>query len=416
MSLSVHRAVRTTAFVAAAAVSVGVMLVPTSASSAEPAAGARPAAGPPTVKTVTLVTGDVVEVSSGADGKQSVVILPRPDGTIPQAAINRVRDHLYVVPTEAFGLLEANRLDQDLFDVTTLIESKYDDASRATLPVIIDYGKGRAAAAESRQASLAGAKRTVSVPELGIAAFHAKKKDARAFWADLTTGVDAAGNPKALADGATRVDLDGRVEVTLEHSVPQIHAPQAWAAGFDGAGTTVAVLDTGYDQTHPDLAGRVGATANFTEESSVKDGHGHGTHVASTVAGTGAASDGLRKGVAPKTVLMIGKVLNDHGSGEDSMVLAGMVWAVEQGADVVSMSLGGDADDGTSPLAQAINELSATSDTLFVVAAGNNGSQPSTVTTPGGRRGADCRRGGRQRRHGAVLRSWPAPQQRWVQA
>ena len=165
--------------------------------------------------------------------------------------------------------------------------------------------------------------------------------------------------------------------------MPQIHAPQAWAAGFDGAGTTVAVLDSGYDATHPDLAGRVGATANFTEESSVKDGHGHGTHVASTVAGSGAASDGLRKGVAPRTTLMIGKVLNDRGSGQDSMVLAGMVWAVDQGADVVSMSLGGDADDGTSPLAQAINELSATSDTLFVVAAGNNGSKPSTVTTPG---------------------------------
>jgi subtilisin family serine protease len=383
MSLSVHRAVRTIAFAAAVAVSAGVVLVPPLASSAEPAAGPGPAVGPPTVKTVTLVTGDVVEVSTGADGKQSVVILPRADGSIPQAAINRVHDHLYVVPTEAFGLLQGHRLDSDLFDVTTLIADGYDDASRATLPVIIDYGKGRVAAAESRKASLKGAKRAVSVPELGMTGFHAKKKDARAFWADLTTGADAAGNPTALSDGAARVDLDGRVQVALEHSVPQIHAPQAWAAGFDGAGTTVAVLDSGYDATHPDLAGRVGATANFTEESSVKDGHGHGTHVASTVAGSGAASDGLRKGVAPRTTLMIGKVLNDHGSGQDSMVLAGMVWAVDQGADVVSMSLGGDADDGTSPLAQAINELSATSDTLFVVAAGNNGSKPSTVTTPG---------------------------------
>ena len=382
MSLSRHRAVRTTALVAAA-VTAGVMLVPPVASVAEAAAEAPHTTGPPSVTRVTLVTGDVVEVSSGADGKQSVVILPRPDGTVPQAAITRARGHLYVVPTEAFGLLEANRLDRDLFDVTTLIESKYDDASRATLPVIVDYGTGRPAAAESRQASLTGATRTVSVPELGMTGFHAKKKDARAFWDDLTTGADAAGNPTALSDGAARVDLDGRVETALEHSVPQIHAPQAWAAGFDGAGTTVAVLDTGYDQTHPDLAGRVGTSANFTTDATVKDGNGHGTHVASTVGGTGAASDGLRKGVAPKTSLMVGKVLADGGWGEDSWVLAGMVWAVDQGADVVSMSLGGDADDGTSPLAQAINELSATSDTLFVVAAGNNGSGPSTVTTPG---------------------------------
>ena len=99
-------------------------LAPTSASSA-PARGPSPRAkgprvGPPTVKTVTLVTGDVVQVSTGADGKQSVTLRPRPDGTIPQAAINQVHDHLYVVPTEAFGLLAAHRLDRDLFDVTAL--------------------------------------------------------------------------------------------------------------------------------------------------------------------------------------------------------------------------------------------------------------------------------------------------------
>ena len=102
---------------------------------------------------------------------------------------------------------------------------------------------------------------------------------------------------------------------------------------------------------------------------------------------------------------MIGKVLADGGYGEDSGVLAGMVWAVEQGADVVSMSLGGDADDGTHPLAQAVNELSASSDTLFVIAAGNAGAAgPSTVSVAGLRRlraDGGCRR--RPRRHGRLL-------------
>ena len=85
---------------------------------------------------------------------------------------------------------------------------------------------------------------------------------------------------------------------------------------------------------------------------------------------------------------MIGKVLGDGGYGDDSGVLAGMAWAVAQGADVVSMSLGGDADDGTNPLSQAVNELSEGSDTLFVIAAGNSGPDASTVSSPGSARDA----------------------------
>ncbi|WP_426565323.1 S8 family peptidase [Angustibacter sp. McL0619] len=375
---------RTTACLAVAALTATVALTSTAtAARAESAHKARPA-GPPTVKTVTLITGDVVRVSTGGDGRHAVTLQPRPDGTIPQAAVNQVHNHLYVVPTEAFGLLAANKIDRDLFDVTALLDDKYDDASRPTLPVMVDYGTGRTAAAEAKGASLLSADRTVTVPELGIAAFHADKKHARAFWKDLTTGADTAGNPTGLADGATHVDLDGRVHVDLEDSVPQIHAPQAWAAGFDGKGATVAILDTGYDPTHPDLAGRVTKTANFTTDATVTDGNGHGTHVASTVGGSGAASNGLRKGVAPGADLWVGKVLSDGGYGEDSWVLAGMVWAVDQGADVISMSLGGDPDDGTHPLSRAVNELSASSDTLFVIAAGNSGEAgASTVSSPG---------------------------------
>ena len=385
MPPSAPRTVRTTVVLAVAAISAGLVSAPGSAAASPSAPAPAPKrVGPPTVKTVTLVTGDVVKVSTASDGRQSVTLQPRPDGSIPQAAIQQVHDHVYVVPSEALGLLEANRLDHDLFDVTALIEAEYDDASRGSLPVLVDYGKGAQAAQESKSSSLEGAERTVTLPRLGLAAFHADKAAGREFWADLTRGEDAAGNPTSLDDGAARVDLDGRVEVALEDSVPQIHAPEAWAAGYDGVGTTVAVLDTGYDPTHPDLQGRVGAAVNFTTDSSVTDGNGHGTHVASTVGGSGAASGGLRKGVAPGTSLMVGKVLSDGGYGEDSWVLAGMVWAVNEGADVVSMSLGGDTDDGSSPLALAINELSATSDSLFVVAAGNNGGNgPSTVTAPG---------------------------------
>ncbi|TDU75275.1 S8 family serine peptidase [Streptomyces sp. KS 21] len=89
-------------------------------------------------------------------------------------------------------------------------------------------------------------------------------------------------------------------------------ATAAWAAGYDGKGTKVAVLDTGTDLEHPDLKGRVAASKNFTDSDTDADRQGHGTHTISTVGGSGAESGGARKGVAPGTELLSGKVLNDE--------------------------------------------------------------------------------------------------------
>jgi len=380
---ALRRTRSTVAVVLSLAVAATLLGRPSGAVAAAPKAQPSTPAAPPTISQVTLVTGDVVRVVHEQDGRMAVMLEPGPDGTVPQAAITRTKGHTYVVPRVAMPLLAAGQLDGDLFDVTGLVAQRYDDAGATTIPLIIDFGRGSAATRRADRAAFAHARKTVKLSRLGAAAFKATKEDARAFWASVTTAPDAMGAPTRLAEGATRLDLDRRVRALLDVSVPQIGAPAAWAAGYDGSGTVVAVLDTGYDAAHPDLQGRIVDSANFSTNPTVADGNGHGTHVASTIAGSGAASNGTYTGVAPGAGLLIGKVLDDTGSGEDSAVMAGMEWAVGRGADIVSMSLGGEPTDGTDPLSRAVDDLSAASDTLFVIAAGNGGDRPGTIDSPG---------------------------------
>ncbi|SES34991.1 Subtilase family protein [Streptomyces sp. yr375] len=130
---------------------------------------------------------------------------------------------------------------------------------------------------------------------------------------------------------------------------------------------------------------RIEQAKNFSAAADTVDRAGHGTHVASTIAGSGAASPAGTKyeGVAPGARLLVGKVLDDSGEGDDSAVIAGMQWAVAQGAKVVNMSLGATDTAGIDPVEQAVNDLSASSGALFVVAAGNEGPGEGTIGTPG---------------------------------
>ena len=333
---------------------VAAALVAASPAGAQDPAARDAYAGQP--RTVTLLTGDQVRV---VDGQVAGVRMAAGRET-HQVWRYELNGHQYVVPADAVRLLQDDRVDKRLFDVTELLEQGLDDASARTVPLIVQGAAPRAA------------ERTAAVPARGLTVVEAPKNGAA--WRELSAHIAN----RAAAPG--KIWLNGRVEPLLEDSVPQVGAPAAWAAGYTGTGAKVAVLDTGIDATHPDLAGVVSAQQDFTGEG-VADTDGHGTHVASTIAGTGAASNGLRKGVAPGATLLVGKVLGEHG-GTEAGVIEGMQWAVDQGADVVNMSLGGAPTDGTDLLSQTLNELSDTTGTLFVVAAGNSGAR-ETVGSPG---------------------------------
>ncbi|MET7333496.1 S8 family serine peptidase [Nonomuraea sp. NPDC005650] len=349
----------------------------TSTASAEPTPSADPAPSRWTSGTqstaprgswVTLLTGDRVYVEGNR-----VSIDPAP-GREKVGFSQYERDgHQFVVPNDAQKLVSAARLDRRLFDVTGLVQAGYDDAHVDDVPTIVSYEAKAAARVRS------AGKVTRTLPSIGAAAVKVGKAKAHEFWTEVTAG---PATQRTAASGIGRIWLDGKREVSLDQSVKQIGAPTAWAAGYDGSGITVAVLDTGIDNSHPDLAGKIVEEKNFTDAADTVDNVGHGTHVASTIAGSGSASGGKYRGVAPGANLLIGKVCSTRNCAE-SAILAGMEWAAER-AKVVNMSLGGTDFPGVDVLEEAVNRLTASTGTLFVVAAGNEGrnggvSSPATA-------------------------------------
>ncbi|MFJ5270997.1 S8 family peptidase [Streptomyces sp. NPDC088358] len=351
---------------------LAVVQAPAQAAPSKPIVPAKPSA----THKVTLVTGDVVTVTTMADGKQSADV-DRPDSAVGGIKIQQIKGDLFVIPDEAAPLLATDRLDRRLFDVTGLIKMGYDDAKSAAVPLIATYAQTTSRAAVEPTAPR-GSRLTRRLKGIRGAALSTEKRQARAFW----TSVAPRGSAK-LGAGVAKLWLDGRVKADLKESVPLIGAPEAWAAGFTGKGVKVAVLDTGIDVDHPDFAGLIDGTASFVPGEAITDVNGHGTHVAGTIVGSGAASGGDYKGVAPGADLYVGKVLSGaEGYGQDSWVMAGMQWAAESGADVVNMSLGDSyPTDGSDPMSQTVDALSAQYGTLFVIAAGNAG--PESISAPG---------------------------------
>lgn len=154
--------------------------------------------------------------------------------------------------------------------------------------------------------------------------------------------------------------------------VELIQAPKVWNE-TKGAGIKIAVLDTGCDIDHPDLKDRIIGGRNFTDDNNsnpdiYEDYNGHGTHVAGTIAAQ--ENDAGVIGVAPEAGLLIVKVLNKNGSGQYDWIINGIHYAIEQNADIISMSLGGPAD--VPELYDAI-QTAVKKNILVVCAAGNEG-------------------------------------------
>ena len=183
----------------------------------------------------------------------------------------------------------------------------------------------------------------------------------------------------------TVVEPDGTVnavdtELDAAWGVSRIGAGTIHASGNKGAGVRVAIVDTGIDCTHPDLDGNCMGGMDFVnDDNDPFDDHGHGTHVAGTVA---AEDDGNGVvGVAPEALLYGLKVLNAGGGGYWSDIIAAIEWAADNGIQVTNNSYGGSGYPGS--IVEAAFNQSYAQGVLHIAAAGNSGSCAGTENTVG---------------------------------
>lgn len=170
--------------------------------------------------------------------------------------------------------------------------------------------------------------------------------------------------------------MPAMVADTLPWGVNLIDAERAWEV-TRGAGIKVAIIDTGIDHLHPDLAPNFAAGVSFVPGETFSDGNGHGTHVAGII---GARQNGSGVvGVAPNCCLYSVKALDRTGNGLYSYIISSIIWCVRNGMDVINLSLGG--NEHVQALENAC-DYAYRHNVLLVAAAGNFGPRGDSVTYP----------------------------------
>jgi Subtilase family/Fibronectin type-III domain len=170
---------------------------------------------------------------------------------------------------------------------------------------------------------------------------------------------------------AVHVEKEMQLFGTDVTHLDRIGAKHVWTSlGARGRGVTIAVIDTGVDRNHPELAGRYAGGWDFVDhDAEPEDPHGHGTHVAGTALGA-------THGVAPEAKLLAYRVINEHGLGNASDVMAALERAIDNGADVINLSLGSIYGTSDDPEALAVDEA-VEAGAVVALAAGNFGGSQS---------------------------------------
>lgn len=319
----------------------------------------------------------MIRVNISENSTVSVII-----GSQPNLTWTNVGSSTIVKPPSTIE----NKLDVNLLNLTELVAKDYIQNNQTN--VIISFSNSHTALENT--SSLLIREFLLSEPHQIYTSKHAYES-MRFFPArlDYSSIFELAKNPEV-----SYIWLDRKFQANLDQSVRIIKDPTDWkniessfGRSINGSGVKITILDTGIDSTHPDFyfpngTSKIAGAISFTGEST-SDGFGHGTHCASIAAGTGAASSGQYVGVAPAATLLNVKVLDNHGEGYESWIISGIQWAVDNNANILSMSFGTTAGgNGSDPLSTTVN-WATNQGAICVIAAGNSGPEMYTIGTPG---------------------------------
>jgi len=181
-----------------------------------------------------------------------------------------------------------------------------------------------------------------------------------------------------LHKGVRSVETDGIVQVldipndqyfSKQWGLTQVQAPEAWDVTHGSPGISIAILDSGIDMDHPDLAAKIVSDVNFSESPTSNDINGHGTHVAGIAAAITDNDNGVA-GLGGDCSLMNVKVVSNNGVGYYSWIAEGIIWAADNGADVINLSVGGQSP---SEMLEDAVDYAWSKGVVVVAGAGNNG-------------------------------------------
>ncbi len=316
-----------------------------------------------TTTNVTLVTGQTVTVVE--QGNETTYQVHSP-------GLRKVetRQGTYVFPQS----VDFTTFEPALFNVDQLVAQNYTDADTDSVPIIVERRETAGPfGLESFGSSLAAAEGVETKSVLGSAnavASSVSKADASAVAARLRAD-----------PSVERVHLDSQIELNLDEANELVSAPSGRQQyNVTGTNVTVAVVDSGVDNSHPMLEDAVVDEADMVEHDGVaQDTVGHGTHVAGIVAGRSVNGSNIT-GIAPNASIMDVRVGDYYLTESD--IIEGVEYAVTNDADIISMSLGG-SPSTNDPLVDAVQNASDNGVTV-VVAAGNDGSYGrETIGSPG---------------------------------